>query len=170
MAFDFKKSISLITTCVLVVLISVVGYYFINLGKGPYKASDFVSISYKWGVGDTLANSYDSATGDYQYLDSRDSLLKTNVKLRANNIIFIHSKADELNLWQLPDVIANPNANLKSDQVLRYEFVFTYEKKKKKIIYLTDYNYNPDVASRADGLQKMIKQTIDEAEERYSKR
>lgn len=169
MAIELKKSISLITTVVLVVVIAVVGYYFINLGKGPYKASDFVSLSYKWGIGDALANSYDSATGAYQYLDSRDSLVKTNVKLRANNIIFIHSKADELNLWQLPDVIANPNANLKSDKVLRYELVFTYEKKVKKIIYLTDYNDNPDVASRADELQKMIKQTIDEAEERYSK-
>lgn len=169
MAFDLKKGISLITTVVLVVVIAVVGYYFINLGKGPYRASDFVSISYKWGIGDTLANSYDSATGDYQYLDSRDSLIKTNVKLRSNNIIFIHSKADELNLWQLPDVIANPNANLKSDQVLRYEFVFTYEKRVKKIVYLTDYNDNPSFASAADELQKIVKQTIDEAQDRYSK-
>lgn len=169
MTFEFKKSISLVTTVLLVVVIAIVGYYFINLGKGPYKASDFVSVSYKWGVGDTLANSYDSATGAYEYLDSRDSLVKTNVKLRANNVIFIHSKADELNLWQLPDVIANPNANLKSDQVLRFEMVFTYEKKTKKIIYLTDYNDNPAVASAADQLQRMVKQTIDEAEERYSK-
>lgn len=169
MALDFKKSISLVTTVVLVVVIAVVGYYFINLGKGPYRASDFVSVSYKWGVGDTLANSYDSATGAYQYLDSRDSLVKTNVKLRANNIIFIHSKADELNLWQLPNVIANPNANLKSDQVLRYEFVFTYEKKVKKIIYLTDYDSDPTIATAANELQKIVKQTIDEAEERYSK-
>ena len=169
MAFDLKKSISLITTVILVVVILVVGYYFINLNKGPYKSSDFIAVNYKWGVGDTLANSYDSATGNYQYLDSRDSLIRTNVKLRSNNIIFMHSKANELNLWQLPNVIANPNANLKSDQVLRYEFVFTYEKQVKKIVYLTDYNENQTVALAADELQKVVKQTIDEAEERYSK-
>lgn len=169
MAFDFKKSIPLIATVVLVVVISIVGYSYINLGKGPYPASDFVAVSYKWGVGDTLANSYDSATGDYQYVDSRDSIIHRNVKLRSNNIIFIHSKANELNLWQLPEVIANPSADLKSAKVLRYEMVFTYEKKVKKITYLADYNEDLAVALAAEELQKMLKQTIDEAEERYSK-
>ncbi|MBY0542561.1 MAG: hypothetical protein K2P75_04095 [Sphingobacteriaceae bacterium] len=169
MAFDIKKNLSLIATVVIIFTIAIGGYYLINLGKGRYAAADFVAVNYKWGVGDTLVNAYDSATGDYQYLDNRDSLIKTNVKLRANNIIFLHSKANELNLWQLPNVIANKNADLKNDKVLRYEITFVYEKEAKNIIYLVDYNENPTIALAADELQKMIKKTIDEAEERYSK-
>ena len=108
----------------------------ISKQKGPFSASELVSIEYKWGLGDTLANSYNSATGNYQYLDNRDSLIRKTLKLRSNNIIFIHSRANELNLWSLPSVIANKDANLNSTQVLRYEITFKYETKAKKIVLL----------------------------------
>ncbi len=169
MAVDFKKNLSLIATVIIIFVIAIGGYYFINMGRGPYTASEFLSINYKWGVGDTLVNSYDSTTGNYQYLDNRDSLITTNVKLRANHIIFIHSKANELNLWTLPNVIANKNADLKSKNVLRYEITFVYEKESKNIIYLTDYDENASYRLAADQLQQMIKQTIDEIDERYGK-
>lgn len=169
MAINFKKNLSLFATVIIIFVVAIGGYYFINIGKGPYSASEFLSINYKWGVGDTLVNSYNSSTGAYQYLDNRDSLIKKSVKLRANNIIFLHSKANELNLWQLPNVIANKNADLKSDKVLRYEITFAYEKESKKIIYLVDYEGNAVNRLAADELQKMVKQTIDEVEERYSK-
>lgn len=169
MAFEIKKNLSLIATVVIIFTIAIGGYYLINLGKGRYPAAEFISVAYKWGVGKTLVNSYDSATGNYQYLDTRDSLIKTNIKLRANNIIFIHSKANELNLWQLPNIIANKNADLKSDKILRYEITFSYEKESKHIIYLVNYDENPSIALATDELQKIIKKTIDEVEDRYSK-
>ncbi|TKC10569.1 hypothetical protein FA048_10330 [Pedobacter polaris] len=169
MAFELRKNLSLIATVAVIIIAGIGGYYLINLKQSEYPVSTFISVSYKWGVGDTLLNSYNSATSDYQYLNNRDSLIKTKVKLRANNIIFIHSRANELDLWNLPNVIANKNADLKSDKVLRYEMVFTYEHKTKKIIFLTDYDENPSIAIAADELQKVIKQTIDEVEDRYSK-
>ena len=169
MAFELRKNISLIATVAIIIIVGIGGYYFLNLKQGPYAVADFESLTYKWGVGDTLLNSYNSATGDYQYLDNRDLLIKTKVKIRANNIIFIHSKANELGVWQLPDVIANKNANLKSEKVLRYEMVFNYEGKSKKIIYLTDYDEDQKIALAAEELQNIIKKTIDEVEERYSK-
>lgn len=169
MAVELKKKLSLIATFAVILIVGIGGYYLINLKQGPYPASSFVSLTYKWGVGDTLANSYNSATGEYQYLNNKDSLVTTKVKLNANHIIFIHSKANELDLWKLPDVIANPKANLKSDKVLRYEMTFYYEGKTKKIIYLTDYDENVTIAAEAEQLQKVIAQTINEAEDRYSK-
>ncbi|RZL45501.1 MAG: hypothetical protein EOP00_17305 [Pedobacter sp.] len=169
MAFNLKKNVSLIATVAVILIVGIGGYYLINLKQSEYPVSTFVSLSYKWGVGDTLANSYDSATGDYQYLDNRDSLIRKKLTLRANNIIFIHSKANELGLWQLPEVIANKNADLKSAKVLRYEMVFNYENKSKKIIFLTDYDENMPVGLAAAELQKVVKQTIDEVEDRYSK-
>jgi len=164
-----KKNISLIATIAVILIAGLGGYYLINLKQGPYPASTFISVNYKWGVGDTLANSYNSAIGDYQYLDNKDRLVKKKVKLHANNIIFIHSKANELDIWGLPELIANKNEDLINKNVLRYEIVFTYEKKTKKIIFMTNYDENIAIADRADQLQKMIKQTIDEVEDRYAK-
>lgn len=150
-----------------VVLITVVsGYYFLQMKKGRYSAADLLSVSYKWGVGDTLANHYDSSTGNYQYLDNRDSLIRTKLRLNSNNIIFLHSRANEIGLWNMPDVIANPNADLKSNKVLRYEFVFTYEQQTKKITYLTDYQEDAVVLDAAVKLQKLLEQTIKDAEQR----
>jgi hypothetical protein len=164
-----KKNISLIATVAVILIASVGGYYLINLKQGPYPASTFIGVTYKWGVGDTLVNTYNSATGDYQYLDNKDQLVKKNVKLHANNIIFLHSKANELDIWSLPEVIANKNENLTNAKVLRYEMIFNYEKKTKKIVLMTDYDEDIAVANRAEQLQKIIKQTIDEVEDRYSK-
>ena len=164
-----KKNISLIATVAVILIASVGGYYLINLKQGPYPASTFIGVTYKWGVGDTLVNTYNSATGDYQYLDNKDQLVKKNVKLHANNIIFLHSKANELDIWSLPEVIANKKEDLNSAKVLRYEMIFNYEKKTKKIILMTDYDEDIAVANRAEQLQKIIKQTIDEVEDRYSR-
>ena len=169
MAVEFKKRLLLISTVVVLAIAAFGGYYLLNLKKGPYPASEFVYLSYKWGVGDTLVNSYNSATGEYQYLNNKDSLIKTNVKLHANNIIFLHSKANELNFWNLPTVIANANADLKSHNVLRFEIVFNYENNNKKITYYTNYTDNMEIATTARALQKVIEQTINEAEERYHK-
>lgn len=164
-----KKNISLIATIAVILIAGLGGYYLVNLKQGPYPASSFISMTYKWGLGDTLTNSYNSATGDYQYLDNRDQLVKKQVKLHTNNIIFIHSKANELDVWNMPDIIANKNEDLSSKKVLRYEIVLNYERKTKKIIFMTNYNEDVALADRADQLQKMIKQTIDEMEDRYSK-
>ncbi|MES2446300.1 MAG: hypothetical protein V4546_03900 [Bacteroidota bacterium] len=163
-----KKNISFIATVVVIIIISIAGYFVINKQKGPFSASELVSIEYKWGLGDSLVNVYNSATGNYQYLDNRDSLITKKLKLRANNIIFIHSKANELDLWTLPNLIANKNANLKTDQTLRYEIIFNYETKVKKIVFLTNYDEDMGVLDRVSQLQKTIKSTIDEVEDRYT--
>lgn len=168
MLSQIKKNISFIATVIVIIIISIAGYFLINKQKGPFSASELVSIEYKWGLGDTLVNTYNSATGNYQYLDNRDSLIKKKLRLRANNFIFIHSRANELNVWNLPSVIANKNANLKTNQTLRYEIIFNYETKVKKIVYLTDYDEDMVVLDRVAQLQQTIKSTIDEVEDRYS--
>ena len=165
-----KNKISFIVTLLVVVIASIGGYYILKLKQGPYSASKFVSISYRWGVGDTLLNSYNSATGEYQYLDQKDTLIKTTVKLHANNVIFLHAKANELDFWQLPEVMINDKTELKSKEVLRYEIIFNYEGKSKKITFYTNYTDNMAFATTAQALQKIVAQTINEAEERYSQK
>lgn len=155
----------------LVVFIVVVGgYYITKLRSGGKKAISFVSLTYKWGVGNTLQNSYNSKTGEYQFLDQQDKLIKENFKLRTNNVIFLHSKINEQDLLNIPDIIANPSANLKDGRVLRYEFKFVYDDTVKNIIYLTNYDKDPLIANKASALQKTVQQIITEAEERYVSR
>ena len=166
---QFKQRLLLISTVVVLAIAVIGGYYLLSVKQGPYPASKFISITYKWGVGDTLVNSYNSATGEYQYLNNKDSLVKTNVKLHANNIIFLHSKANELDFWKLPELIANKNADLNNKGVLRYEMVFNYEGKSKKISYYTNYTDYIAIATAAQALRKLVEQTINEADERYSK-
>lgn len=169
MAQQFKQRLKLIGTVLVIAIVAVAGYYFISLKQGPYRASKFVSLSYKWGIGDTLVNSYNSATGDYQYLNNKDMVVKTNVKLHANNIIFLHSKANELDFWKLPALISN-KATDTNKAILRYEMVFNYEGKTKKITYYSNYTDNMAIATAAEALQKLVEQTITEAEERYPNR
>lgn len=165
---QFKQRLLLISTILVIAIAAIGGYYLLSVKQGPYPASKFISITYKWGIGDTLVNSYNSATGEYQYLNNKDSLIKTNVKFHANNIIFLHSKANELDFWKLPELIANKNADLNNKDILHYEMVFSYEGKRKKIIYYTNYTDDMAIATAAQALQKLIEQTINEAEERYS--
>jgi hypothetical protein len=168
MTFRGKK-IFLALTIVLPFLIYCVIYYTPMLRNAKYRSNEFVSFQFKWGVGPVLENTYDSATGNYQYVDTRDSLVKTNVKLRHNDIIYLHNKANELGLWNFPEVIANDAANLKSDKVLRYEIQFNYKRKSKKVIFMTDYNEVPKLRDVAGQMQKLITQSINDAEERYTK-
>jgi len=162
------KKIFIGLTVVVPFLIYCVIYYTPMIKNAPFKSSEFVSLQFKWGVGKTLVNSYDSGTGNYQYLDSRDSLVKTNVKLRSNDILYLHSKANELGLWNFPDVIANHDADLTSDKVLRYEIQFNYKRKRKQVIFLTDYNEIPKLRDVATQMQKLVSQSINDAEERYT--
>ena len=102
-------------------------------------------------------------------MDSRDSLVKTNVKLRHNDIIYLHNKANELGLWNFPEVIANEGEDLKSSKVLRYEIKFNYKRKSKQVIFMTDYTEMPKLRDVAGQMQKLITQSINDAEERYTK-
>lgn len=162
------KKIFLALTIVVPFLIYCVVYYTPMLRNAPFKSKEFVSLQFKWGVGPVLENSYDSATGDYQYVDTRDSVIKTNFKLRKNDIMYLHSKANELGLWNFPEVIANNGADLKSGKVLRYELQFNYQKKSKKVIYMTDYSEIPKLRDVAGQMVKLISQSINEAENRYT--
>ena len=151
-------------------IVVVGGFYIMKLRSGGKRAVSFVSLNYQWGVGDTLQNSYNSQTGNYQYVDKSDQLIKKNFKLRTNNVIFLHSKINEQDLLNLPDTIANVGANLKDSTVLRYEFTFVYDDMTKHIVFLTNYDGDPTILSKAGALQKFVQQIVFEAEERFARK
>ncbi|WP_256004705.1 MULTISPECIES: hypothetical protein [Pedobacter] len=163
------KKIFILFTIVVPFLIYCVIYYTPMLRNAPFKSAEFESIEYKWGVGDKLENSYNSATGEYIYVNVRDSVVRTNVKLRQNDIIYLHNKANELGLWNFPEVIANTGADLKSPRVLRHEIRFNYKRKSKQVTFMADYNEIPKLRDVAGQMIKLVRQSISDAEIRYNK-
>lgn len=164
------KKIFLALTIVVPFLIYCLVYYVPIFRNAPYKMKEFKSLELKWGMGNNLENSYNSATGEYQYVNAQDSLIKTNVKLRKDDLLYLHSKASELGFWNFPDVMANAGTDLDSSKVLRYVMEFNYERKSKKVIYLTDYNEIQKLKSLAEQMKTLMMQSINDAEERYGKK
>lgn len=164
------KKIFLLLTIVVPFLAYCVIYYTPIIRNAPFRSDEFVSFQFKWGAGNDLVNTYDSKTGNYEYLNAKDSLVKTNVKLRENDIIYLHNKANELGYWNFPDVIANAGTDLNKSKVLRYVFQFNYKRKSKKVIYVTDYTDIPKLSTVAGQMKTLVEQTINDAEERYSKK
>lgn len=163
------KKIYLLLTIVVPFLAYCVFYYRPIIQNAPFKSSEFVSLQFKWGAGNNLENSYDSATGVYAYKNAKDSLIKKSFKLRKNDIIYLHNKANELGLWNFPEVIANQGTDLNKSKVLRYVLQFNYKRKSKKVIFLTDYNDIPKLRDVATQMKTLVERTITDAEERYAK-
>lgn len=164
------RKIFILVTVIIPFLIYCVVYYTPMLKNAPFKSAEFVSLNYKWGVGRTLDNSYNSATGEYQYLNAKDSLVKTNVKLRKDDIIYLHRKATEIGFWNFPDLIANNAADTISPKILRYELEFKYKRVTKKVVYLSDYSETPKLRDLAVQMKTLVEQTINAADDRYGKK
>lgn len=163
------KRIFLFLTVVVPFLIYAIIYYAPIIRNAPFKAKEFVSMEYKWGVGNRLENSYNSATGEYKYLNDKDSLIIKHVELNARDKKFLDSNADEQGFWNLPDVVANNENDLKNPKTLRYFMKFNYQKKSKEVTYLPNFDGNVRMKNAAAQMQKIIEQSIIDAEERAKK-
>jgi hypothetical protein len=170
MMTERAKKIFLIITVVVPFLIYCVVYYRPILKNAPFRSDEFVSIEYKWGQGKTLVNTYNSATGEYHYLNDKDSLVHTNVKLRKDDIIYLHNKASDLGFWNFPEVIANRGTDTTKMTALRYELEFKYKRTSKKVIYVSDFEEIPKLRDLAVQMKTLVEQTINDAEDRYGKK
>lgn len=166
---DRGKKLFIFFTVIVPFLIYAIVYYAPIIRNAPFKAKEFVSIKYKWGVGNNLENSYNSATGEYKYLNNKDSLIVRNIKLSERDKKFLDSNADEQGFWNLPSIVANGEENLKSSKAVRYYMEFNYEKKSKIVTYYSDFNGNPRMKGAASQMQKIIEQLLVDAEDKQNK-
>lgn len=163
------KKIFLASTIIVPFIIYCIVYYAPIIRNEPFKAKEFVSVEYKWGAGDKLENSYNSATGEYKYLNDKDSLITKHVMLNAKDKKFLDSNADVQGFWNLPDVVANSAEDLKNSKAPRFFMKFNYQRKSKEVTYLADFAGNPKMKSAAAQMQKVIEQTINDREEQERK-
>ncbi|SFG78771.1 hypothetical protein [Pedobacter insulae] len=160
------KEIFLILTVVIPFLIYCIVYYQEKFRYANFKAKDFVSFEYKWGVEPDLENSYNSLTGEFKYHNDRDSLIITNVKLSNADFKNLDSIADVQGFWNLPSVLANVEADLNNRKILRYDMKFVYKDATKSVLFLSNYDRNDRMRSAAAQMQKVIEQLIIDTEQK----
>ncbi len=163
------KKIFIFLTVVVPLLIYSIIYYAPIIRNAPFKAKEFVSVEYKWGTGNKLENSYNSATGEYRYLNDKDSLIIKHIALSAKDKKFLDSNADLQGFWNLPDVVANNEADIKNPKILRYFMKFNYQKKSKEVTYFPNFNGNVRMKNAAALMQKVIEQQLVDAEEKANR-
>ena len=162
-----SKKIFLILTIVIPFLVYCIYYYGMMIKNAPYRYSDFESISYTYGKKDSLINQFDSGTGNYQYLNKRDSLIKVHIRLTDNDLLYLHHKAADLGFWDFP-------SNEKGDTTLavkpvRYVIAFKYKKKTKKVIFDSNFDGDPKLIDANKQLIKELDQSLETAERRIKK-
>ncbi|WP_036678906.1 hypothetical protein [Daejeonella oryzae] len=135
--------------------------------NAPYKFSEFESITFKFGLGDNLVNQYNSKTGNYQYLNSKDSLVKTNVKLTKDDLLYLHRKAAEQGFWNFPEVFSGSDKT-KSLKSPHYYIEYNYKNKSKHVLFDADYNEKQKLGDAARQLVKEITNVINDAQDRHN--
>jgi hypothetical protein len=167
---DRTKKIFLALSIIVPFMLYCIYYYAGMIKNAPYKFSEFESITFKYGLGDSLVNQYDSKTGNYQYLNERDSLIKTHVKLNKDDLLYLHRKAADLGFWDFPEQITSSDGINKTSQSPRYFLEYKYQRKTKQVLFDLDYNGNPKLKDAARILIEEISRTINDAEDRTRKR
>ncbi len=139
-------------------------YYGMMVKNAPYKFSEFESLTFKYGLGDSLVNQYSSKTQDYQYLNDRDSLVKTKVKLTKDDLLYLHRKAADLGFWNFPENMEGPSN--KAVSIPHYYLEFKYQRKTKHIDFDADYAGKPQLTDAVKRLIEEVDERIKAAESR----
>lgn len=153
--------------CIIIPFVLYSAYYYgIMVKNAPYRFTDFESLRFQYGLGDSLINSYDSKTGIYKYVNSRDSLITTTVKLRKDDLLYLHRKAAELGFWNFPDEL---NGDLNSDSrrtFPKYHLEYRYKEKVKSVTYEANYQGDPKLRDAVRSLITEVDNMINDARDR----
>jgi len=136
--------------------------------NAPYKFSEFKSFVFKYGTSDSMVNTYNSATGDYQYLNRKDSLVKTNLRLHSSDLLYLHRKAAELGFWDFPVQELADTTKIKG-KPLRYYIEFNYQRKSKKVWFDESFDRDLKLKDANETFIKEIQRVLAEAEEKNKK-
>jgi hypothetical protein len=134
--------------------------------KAPFRSTDFEGFVLKYGDGDDLINQYDSKTGHFQYLNQRDSLVETTVKLRKDDLLYLHHKAAELGFWNLPDELVMSDSTSQSQNSPHFYLEMNYKEKSKSVLIDARYIGNSRMYDAAKSVINVAQQVIKDAEDR----
>ena len=146
-------------------------YYYAGIFKNaPYKFTEFKSFVFQFGNGDSLINKYNSTTGDYQYVNKHDSLVKMKLYLNKSELLYLHRKAADLGFWDFPSQeLSNDTSRINGVKPPRYLMEFNYMRKNKKVIFDANYIGPQKLVDANQQMIKEIQSVLDEAESRLKK-
>lgn len=163
------KKIFLLLSIVVPFLFYCIYYYSMVIKNAPYKFTEFDSITFNYGLRDSLVNKYNSKTGDYQYVNSRDSLVKKHLRLTTDDFLILHRKAAELGFWDFPSKIGYDSMEVGFNKAPHYYIQFKYKRKTKIVLFDDAYDGNPKLKDAAEQLVKALQSRLEEAEGRDKK-
>jgi len=164
------KRIFLMATVIVPFVAYCVYYYGHMFKNAPYRFSEFDSIVFEYGTGDSLVNKYNSKTGAYQFVDSRDSIVKMQLHLPKEELLYLHRKAADLGFWDFPnDERGDTSIRHNGMRAPRYLIEFNYKRKSKKVLYDESFNGDPRLIDANRRLIGEIKKVLAEEEDRERK-
>lgn len=137
---DRTKRIFLGICIIVPFLIYCIYYYSAMVKNAPYRYSDFESIEITYGFPDSMLNHFDSKTLEYNYLSADGKLIEDSLKLRDDDLLYLHRKAQELGFWNLPDDMTIDISQRDSDtRLARYRLTYNYQEKSKTVTLDPDF-------------------------------
>lgn len=128
--------------------------------NAPYRWSDFDSIVLKYGDGGELVNEFDSSTGIFTYLNQRDSLVHDTLRMRDDDLLYLHRKAAELGFWNLPENMTGAGFETGKPEVARFVLQFNYKEKSKTVTYDADFDGNPKMKDAARSVIDEVRRVL----------
>ena len=86
---DRAKKIFLTLSVIVPFLFYCLYYYGMVFKNAPYKFTEFDSIVFQYGDRGNLLNKFNSKTGEYQYVNAHDSLVKMNLRLNKDDLLYL---------------------------------------------------------------------------------
>jgi hypothetical protein len=130
-----SKKIFLLLSITVPFLLYCAYYYGMMVKNAPYKFVEFESIVFQYGEGDSLVNKYNSKTGEYQYINTSDSLVKKRLFLRKDDLLYLHRKAADLGFWDFPSQSLGDTAARNGVKPVRYIIEYNYKRKSKRVMF-----------------------------------
>ncbi len=166
---DRSKKIFLTICIVVPFLIYCVYYYSHMIKNAPYKFTEFQSIVFQYGPGDSLVNKFNSKTGDYEYVNSHDSIVKMHLHLNKDELLYLHRKAADLGFWDFPSVeMGDTTIKHNGMRPPRYLIEFNYQRKSKKVLYDASFDGDPRLKDANEQMIKEITKVLADAEGRQN--
>lgn len=141
-------------------------YYSGMLKNAPYRFADFEYIVLKYGTVEELTNEFDTRTGQFQYVNSRDSLITDTIRLRKDDLLYLHRKAAELGFWNLPDDMTTAERTTPASDVPRFYLQFNYLEKSKEVTLDADFPGNPKMTGTAQSVIDEVRRVMSDVQGR----
>ena len=163
------KKIFLLLSITVPFFLYCVYYYGMMVKNAPYKFVEFDSIVFQYGDRDSMLNKYNSKTGDYQYINKHDSIVKMHLRLTKDDLLYLHRKAADLGFWDFPSSEIGDTVKGAGPKPPRYYIEFNYKRKSKKVIYDANFAGDPRLKDANERLIHEITNVLNEEESKQKK-